>query len=296
MAEDRSTVVFHTRVRLPAAAADRARELSAVIPQQDVLQESGVQPRQVALPGVHDAARRLLSRVPRGELLDLAAGEGAMSQWAQENGFDVTAAEIDRSQFVACGIPCLTVDLNQPLPMQDESFDVVTALEIIEHLENHYQFVREIARVLRPGGHVILSTPNEHNLQNRWNYFLTGFYGDSRHVIDEHDPEMPLRHINMIPPSQLELVWRRAGLELVDIDISKRRLSTCVWVSFMLPIQRLRYWFKLRRIQDGEALDRTRRVLDLLGDPRMLTGRVVVYHLRKPAPRQPATCMEPPPR
>jgi SAM-dependent methyltransferase len=162
-------------------------------------------------------------------------------------------------------------------------FDVVAALEIIEHLENQYQFLREIARVLRPGGHAILSTPNEHNLQNRWNYFLTGFYGDSRHVIDEHDPDLPLRHINMIPPSQLELAWRRAGLELVEIEVSKRRPSAWLLVPIMLPLQWLRYRLKLSRLRDAHASARCARVYSLLGDLRMLTGRVVVYHLVKPA-------------
>jgi SAM-dependent methyltransferase len=240
-------------------------------------------PREWALPGVHAAAQRLLARLPRGRLLDLAAGEGALSHWAAAQGFDVTATEIDRAIFRARGIPCHAVDLNQPLPLADASADVVAALEIIEHLENQYQFVREIARVLKPGGHAILSTPNEHNLQNRWNYFLTGFYGDSRHVIDERDPDLPLRHINMIPPSQLELVWRRAGLELAGIEVSKIRRSTMLWVPFMLPIQRLRYWLKLRRIRDARTLDRCRRVYKLLADPRMLMGRVIVYHLTKPA-------------
>ena len=290
MAEGLSTVGIDVRRRVKLAPTKPAQDSVAA---PDASQDHA--PREWVLPGVHAAARRLLAGVARGRLLDLAAGEGAMSQWACAHGFDVVATEIDRSIFRARGIPCHAVDLNQLLPLADASFDVVTALEIIEHLENQYQFVREIARVLRPGGHAILSTPNEHNLQNRWNYFLTGFYGDSRHVIDEQDPEMPLRHINMIPPSQLELVWRRAGLELAGIDISKLRPTTWLWLPLMLPLQRLRYQLKLSRIRDPRALDRCRRVYALLGDVRMLMGRVVVYHLVKPAAAFPDASQEPPP-
>jgi SAM-dependent methyltransferase len=239
-------------------------------------------PREWALPGVHAAARRLLAKVPRGRLLDLAAGEGALSKWARDAGFDVTSTEIDEAIFRVHGIPCLEADLNHPLPLDDGSADVVTALEIIEHLENQYQFLREIARVLKPGGHAILSTPNEHNLQNRWNYFLTGFYGDSRHVIDENDPDLPLRHINMIPPSQLELAWRRAGLELLEIEVSKRRPGAWLLMPLLLPLQWLRYRVKLSRIRNPHDSARCCRVYSLLGDLRMLTGRVVVYHLVKP--------------
>ncbi|MEQ8785894.1 MAG: class I SAM-dependent methyltransferase [Pirellulaceae bacterium] len=239
-------------------------------------------PREWALPGVHAAARRLLYKLPRGRLLDLAAGEGALSKWAREQGFDVTATEIDSHIFRTADVPCHEVDLNHPLPWADASVDVVTALEIVEHLENQYQFLREIARVLKPGGHAVLSTPNEHNIQNRWTYFWTGFYGDSRHIIHEDDPDLPLRHINMIPPSQLELAWRRAGLQLTEFEISKHRPTAWLLLPFVYPLQRLRYRLKLSRIKDPREHATCRRAYDLLSDVRMLTGRVVVYHLFKP--------------
>jgi 2-polyprenyl-3-methyl-5-hydroxy-6-metoxy-1,4-benzoquinol methylase len=239
-------------------------------------------PRQWALPGVHEAARRLLFKLPRGRLLDLAAGEGALSKWAREQGFDVTATEIDSRIFRTADVPCHEVDLNHALPLEDASFDVVTALEIVEHLENQYQFLREIARVLKPGGHAVLSTPNEHNIQNRWTYFWTGFYGDSRHIIHQDDPDLPLRHINMIPPSQLELAWRRAGLKLAELEISKHRPTSWLLLPIVYPLQWMRYRLKLSRIKDPRQHVTCRRVYDLLCDVRMLTGRVVVYHLFKP--------------
>jgi SAM-dependent methyltransferase len=46
------------------------------------------------------------------------------------------------------------------LPFQDDSFDVVTSFETLEHIYDHRSFIKEIRRVLREGGHLILSTPN----------------------------------------------------------------------------------------------------------------------------------------
>jgi 2-polyprenyl-3-methyl-5-hydroxy-6-metoxy-1,4-benzoquinol methylase len=53
------------------------------------------------------------------------------------------------------------VDLNrQPLPYANDCFVLVTCIETIEHLENYRQLIREVYRVLRPGGVAVFSTPN----------------------------------------------------------------------------------------------------------------------------------------
>ena len=100
--------------------------------------------------------------------------------------------------------------------------------------------MRQMARILRPGGRAILSTPNEHNLANRWTYFTTGFYGDSRRVIDENDPQLPMKHVNMVPPAQLELVWRRAGLELERVEVSRHRALAWMLLPLIWPWQTLK--------------------------------------------------------
>lgn len=51
-------------------------------------------------------------------------------------------------------------DLNEPLPLDDEDFDVVHSNQVIEHLYNTDVYIKEIYRVLKPGGYAIISTPN----------------------------------------------------------------------------------------------------------------------------------------
>lgn len=58
-------------------------------------------------------------------------------------------------------------DFNDKLPYPDKSFDLVIALEVIEHLYDTDFFLDEIRRVLKPKGYLILSTPNLASLSNR---------------------------------------------------------------------------------------------------------------------------------
>lgn len=55
-------------------------------------------------------------------------------------------------EFVQCAVP--------PLPFEDESFDCVVSFQVIEHIRRDKEFVREVYRVLKPGGRFIVSTPN----------------------------------------------------------------------------------------------------------------------------------------
>jgi 2-polyprenyl-3-methyl-5-hydroxy-6-metoxy-1,4-benzoquinol methylase len=59
-----------------------------------------------------------------------------------------------------------------PLPLADEYADVVVSVETIEHLENPRAFMRQLARVLKPGGMVIVSTPNQLSLLSKMTLLL----------------------------------------------------------------------------------------------------------------------------
>lgn len=236
----------------------------------------------ISLPGVHEVTQRMVADLPRGPLVELGAGEGAFCQWAVQKGFDVTALEIDPTIFRVRGVKCLPADLNGPVPLPDACCDVAIAMDIVEHLENPFQLLRELARILRPGGRAILSTPNEHNLANRWTYFTTGFYGDSRRVIDEHDPQLPMKHVNMVPPAQLELVWRRAGLELERVAVSRHRAAAWLLLPLLWPWQTLKYWSKIRAAADPAQRRRCRTAYSFLNSLPLQVGRVIVCQLRKP--------------
>ena len=85
-------------------------------------------------------------------------------------GFTVVATDINnnfKAKEIDNSIEFLLCDLDKIFPFKDETFDYVVAVEVIEHLENPWNFLREINRVLKKGGKLCLTTPNIHSIHQR---------------------------------------------------------------------------------------------------------------------------------
>ncbi len=143
--------------------------------------------------------------LPRGRVCDAPAGSGALSLELKDLGFDVVPVDIDETRWGAPALTCHKADLNRVLPFSDSSFDAVVCVEGIEHLENPHHVVREFSRLLKPGGTLVITTPNITNLKSRMKFFLFGSpcYFNSR--IDIDDPSLK-GHINPIGFPELEMV------------------------------------------------------------------------------------------
>lgn len=100
-------------------------------------------------------------------VLDIASGDGRCAECllaggaAAVEGFDVSGEAIEASR--RRGLPeaaRFTQASGTQLPVDDASFDLCVSLETIEHIDDDRAFVRELRRALKPGGMLILSTPN----------------------------------------------------------------------------------------------------------------------------------------
>src|SRR5262249_3188709 len=125
-------------------------------------------------------ALREITRLVRGRgeeslaILDAGCGDGSFldrlaTTMARPNttyvGVDYSAHQLEKAkrlpyEFEQC-------DLGVGIPLPDESVDIVHASEVIEHLVNPDLLLLESVRVLRPGGHVVITTPNLHAWFNR---------------------------------------------------------------------------------------------------------------------------------
>jgi 2-polyprenyl-3-methyl-5-hydroxy-6-metoxy-1,4-benzoquinol methylase len=143
--------------------------------------------------GLHAfVGERVLSRYARPGLrvADLGTGPGAMAARLQSLGCDVLAVDRDTRGYQA-GLPYVSIDFNQPdfaSAVGLHSFSVVTAIEVIEHVESPIDFLRNIEKILAPGGVAVLTTPNVDCMPARAKFLLTGKlrmmddYGDPTHI------------------------------------------------------------------------------------------------------------------
>ena len=109
--------------------------------------------------------------------LDIGSGQGRLIDLLSEK-FGLTSSAIDYTDELMKR-ESQKVDIanlnTESLLYEADSFDIVTATEVIEHLEHYREVLREIHRVTRPGGSCILTTPNILNLNSRIRFFNLGF-------------------------------------------------------------------------------------------------------------------------
>jgi SAM-dependent methyltransferase len=185
-----------------------------------------------AEPVLSAVLRALVERSARYErIVDLGCGRGDAARhleaiYGSYLGADVVkydgfpAAHSARFRFV---------DLNRgPYPFEDASADAVISVETIEHVENPRLLVREMARIVRPGGWVVVTTPNQLSLMSKL-YLLTR---NQFHAFQEA-PGLYPTHITAL----VEMDLRRIAAEcrLVDIVVHYSACGRIPFTAFHWP-------------------------------------------------------------
>lgn len=158
-------------------------------------------------------------RDPEARFLDIGCYDGSLtraiwehSQAREAQGVDFLEERLQEAR--QHGILAHSVDLNQdaPLPFSDGSFDFIFCGEVIEHLFSPDYLLEEIFRLLKPGGYVVLTTPNLASWRNRVSLLLgwqpLGSEVSTRYRVGH--PRAPQGH----PSGHLRLFTPRALREL----------------------------------------------------------------------------------
>jgi SAM-dependent methyltransferase len=164
--------------------------------------------RRILTRFVEDICRRVTDRRPR--ILDVGCGTGANLLMLSQFG-DAEGVDLSEDALAFCrerGLKNVKLGAAEKLPYDDGTFDLVTGLDVVEHLDDDLAGLREMRRVLRPGGRVLLFVPTF--------MFLWGLQDDvSNHRRRYRMPE-------------LRRVLEQAGFEI--------ERTTYANITFFLPI------------------------------------------------------------
>lgn len=185
-----------------------------------------------AIPSLHELCMsviELLSLPASSRVLDLGAGEGAFTIRLAERGFDVSAAELEESRF-RLNVPCQNLDLN--LEFHDKwqhQFDLVVAIEILEHLHNPRHFIKNCLNLLGTNGYLVVTSPNVESWLSRIRFLR----GGQLLWFEENDYHL-YGHLTPIFSWQIKQICSELGGELIQVSNTKnsllrKRLGESVW-------------------------------------------------------------------
>jgi 2-polyprenyl-3-methyl-5-hydroxy-6-metoxy-1,4-benzoquinol methylase len=189
--------------------------------------------RESAAKNTHAKVFDVLSAIaPGGCVLDIPCGSGAFTKRLVEGTYTAYAADLERHPALP-DAEFRAADMNEALPFDDGAMDAVVSIEGIEHIQRPHDFIRECRRVVRPGGHLILTTPNISSLRSRWRYLLTGFHNKCKYPLDEAHPE-PRHHITMISFPELRYMLHTNGFRIEKIAANRAKAAN--WLYAPLAI------------------------------------------------------------
>lgn len=157
--------------RLSDGFADKLRRRSAPAGALDRQRNRALQSRHHAglsvpdFPRIQKVIRRLAAEKP-GRCLDVGYAPGGFADSLRDLGWDCAALDLDAPD--QAGVRVIRCDVSEGFPVPDEGFDLVTAGEILEHMIDEAAFLHDCRRVLKPGGLLVLTTPNLCYLPNRF--------------------------------------------------------------------------------------------------------------------------------
>ena len=177
--------------------------------------------RKILTSFVADICGRITDRRPR--LLDVGCGTGANLLMLSQFG-DAEGVDISEDALAFCrerGLEKVRLGAGEKLPYDDGTFDLVTALDVVEHMDDDLAGLREMRRVLRPGGRVLLFVPTF--------MFLWGVQDD----VSNHRRRYRL--------AELQRVLEQAGFEIERMTYAN--------ITFFLPILLMRKLMRLTGIK-----------------------------------------------
>ena len=225
--------------------------------------------KPIAIPGIHEKFYQYLNKtisvLNNPKILDLGAGHGYLVKKLFDAVHDVHATDLFPDFFYFDKVKCHNVDLTKVLPFDDDSFDVLLAVEVMEHIFDHELFFNEANRILKKGGFLFFTTPNILSLKSRFRFLLSGFFYSFSPL--DYAKNDGLQHVASLTIDQYKYLALKSHFDDVEISFDKRQSSS----MYLLIIQPFIWLYsKLNKIK-----------FNVHNKFDYLTGRILFVKLKK---------------
>ena len=231
-------------------------------------------------PGLNETVLNILKPLPRGVILDVPAGEGALAQDLLNAGFDVRCSDLYTELFRLDGVEIKRGDLAGTLPYSSGTFDYITCLEGLEHIDSPPQAFREFKRLLKPGGHLVVSVPNIMNIEERVKWLLHGYTSHFKPLSEQSKSKISADcagmdeiavHANPIGYSELRYYLEKNGFQIQGVHRDRKKANQWLYWPLVVLIRLLARLTPQQRRAD-------RWTDELTSDPVLLGGNTLIIH------------------
>lgn len=235
--------------------------------------------KSMAHEAIYDTVLQILQKAPRGKILDVPAGEGALALRLQKAGFEVFCCDLYPQIFKLKNTEIKFGDLDKSLPYDDRSFDNIVCVEGLEHIENPANAIREFARLLRPGGRLIISTPNIMNIEERLKWLIYGYTSHFKPISKEvltdvrkefADIEAVVLHVNPIGYSELRYLLENNNFKICKVYRDKPKSHSRAYFP-------LTFLIRLINRFNSPAKRKARWSDELCSDEVLLGGNTMIF-------------------
>ncbi len=233
-------------------------------------------------------------------VVDFPAGNGVTTKMLQDIGSKPLALDLFPEYFELEDLNCTRANIRDGLPLESNAADAFICQEGIEHFSDQFSAFKEFNRVLKPGGRLLITTPNYSNLRARLSYMLSeserfnsimppnelDSIWMSNQAITE---EIYFGHIFLIGAQKLRVLARLNGFRVEKFHFTQAKSTAMFLFPFWYPFIYLSNWITYRKnMRKNKDFDEAQKravydeVFKISVNPKLLvSGHLMVTFIKE---------------
>ena len=233
------------------------------------------------------------------KIVDFPAGNGITSRLIKEIGATPYPFDLFPEYFNVEGIDCRRANITSGIPLEQSFADAVICQEGIEHFADQFNALKEFNRILKPGGTLLITTPNYSNIRAKLSYLLSeserfnsimapneldSVWMSKQEITDE----IYFGHIFLIGIQKLRVLARLAGFRIKKVHFTRAKSTSVLILPFFYPFIYFSNWIAFRKnLRKNKNYDeKTKRevygeIFKLATNIKILTGGDLMVEFEK---------------